>query len=92
MGVPVASWAGTSHASRVGLSLLTALGEPGWCAPDADAFVARAQGLAADGPALAVLRRSLRDRMAGSPVCAARDHGAAFWGAIEALASEITPG
>ncbi|MGQ0628782.1 MAG: O-linked N-acetylglucosamine transferase, SPINDLY family protein [Phycisphaerales bacterium] len=47
-GVPVVSLIGDRHASRVGLSLLTAAGFPEWAAPDEASFVKIAAALAAD--------------------------------------------
>ncbi len=91
MGVPVASMAGGTHASRVGRSLLTALGEPGWCVDDEAALVALAGRLAGDGSALSSLRGSLRQRMADSDLGDARSLGGAFWGAIESLAAGRSP-
>lgn len=87
MGIPVVSMAGATHASRVGRSLLIALGEPGWCVDDEAGLVALAQRLAGDGAALASLRGSLRQRMAASGLGDARGLAGAFWGAIESLAA-----
>jgi protein O-GlcNAc transferase len=66
MGVPVVTWAGDRHASRVGVSLLTAVGRPEWIAADADAYVRIAAGLAADPRRLAQERTSLRAAMRDS--------------------------
>jgi protein O-GlcNAc transferase len=69
MGVPVITLAGTTHASRVGASLLTAVGLPELIARDQDAFVATAAALARDIPRLTHLRRTLRDQVRASPLC-----------------------
>ncbi len=69
MGVPVVSLVGQLHASRVGLSLLTAVGLPELAARDADAFIRTAAALANDPSRLATLRSSLRQRMASSALC-----------------------
>jgi predicted O-linked N-acetylglucosamine transferase (SPINDLY family) len=69
MGVPSVSRIGDSHASRVGLSLLSACGFPQWAARGDDEFVGTCSALAADVPALAALRRTLRPKMAASPLC-----------------------
>ncbi len=48
MGVPVVSLSGTTPASRVSRSLLTAIGTPELCAKTEEEFVAIAAGLAGD--------------------------------------------
>jgi predicted O-linked N-acetylglucosamine transferase (SPINDLY family) len=63
MGVPVVTRAGDRHSSRVGVSLLTAVGRTEWIAPDADAYVRIAAGLAADPRRLAQERAGLRAAM-----------------------------
>jgi len=79
MGVPVLTVAGSTHASRVGASLLTHLGLTGWIASDPADLVTRGASLADDLPALAALRATLRDRMRASPLCDA----ARFTGHLE---------
>jgi protein O-GlcNAc transferase len=70
MGVPVVTRVGERHASRVGLSLLTAAGLADQCAATSDeAFVEKLVGFARDRAALAQLRASLRARVATSPLC-----------------------
>ncbi|MBL9186259.1 MAG: tetratricopeptide repeat protein [Opitutaceae bacterium] len=66
MGVPVVTLVGRQHMSRVGASLLTAVGHPEWCATDETAYVQIAAELARDHFALAQLRATLRDAMLGS--------------------------
>ena len=87
MGVPVVSRVGDRHASRVGASLLHAVGlDELACASD-DAFIAACASLANDPPRLATLRGvgrdgdegSLRARMRASTLC----DGAGLWRAIE---------
>lgn len=73
-GVPVVSLIGDRHASRVGLSLLSALGLPELAAATEDEFVATAAALARDSDRLADLRRTMRPQMQRSPLC----DGAAF--------------
>jgi len=68
MGVPVVTLAGRTHASRVGASLLTRLGEPSLVAASSAAYVETAVGLAADPERLQVLRASLRGRMIASGI------------------------
>src|SRR5205814_10653812 len=55
MGVPVVTLAGRSHASRVGASLLTRIGEPALIADSPAAYVAAAVALARDVERLAGL-------------------------------------
>jgi len=68
MGVPVLTLAGPVHASRVGASLLTAVGIEDLIARDTDAYVGKAIGLASDPARLADLRSRLRPAMATSPL------------------------
>jgi len=69
MGVPVVTLAGETHVSRVGVSLLSAVGLPEWIAASPDAYLALASGLARDRAALAAHRGSLRGRMLASALC-----------------------
>lgn len=69
MGVPVLTIAGDRHASRVGVSLLSAVGVSELIATSGDDLIARASALAADRARLADYRRTLRPRMAASPLC-----------------------
>ncbi|HVX83354.1 MAG TPA: tetratricopeptide repeat protein [Phycisphaerae bacterium] len=68
MGVPVISLAGQTHASRVGVSLLTSVGQTDCTAASEDDYLTRAGLLAADLPTLAARRQSLRPAMAASPL------------------------
>ncbi len=68
MGVPVVTLRGDRHASRVGASIMTALGLDDLIAPTQDAYVAIAARLARDHDALATLRAGLRERMRASPL------------------------
>lgn len=63
MGVPVVTKRGDRHASRVGASLLTALGRPQWIAENTEDYVRIATALAQDRAALAELRGSLRGEL-----------------------------
>jgi predicted O-linked N-acetylglucosamine transferase (SPINDLY family) len=71
MGVPVVTLAGDRHASRVGASLLTALGRREWIARDWSEYAAIAVKLANDPAGRATLRKSLRDELQN---CALFDH------------------
>lgn len=82
MGVPVVSLIGENHASRQGLTLLSAVGLPDLATGSDAEFVARAAALALDRPGLAELRAGMRTRMAASELCdaprAARDIETAY--------------
>ncbi len=88
MGVPVVSLAGGTHASRVGLSLLSHLGLAELTAKSADQFVERAVGLAGDFDRLEALRSTLRARMEAAPIT----DGSSLAGAIEAAYREMWKG
>lgn len=70
MGVPVIAMEGDSHRSRVGASLLTAIGAQEWVAKDEAQFVEIAAKLAAPANRnhLRETRMSLRQRMMDSPL------------------------
>ena len=68
MGVPVVCRSGGSAASRSGVSLLTNAGLPHLIARSWEEYVDVALGLAADLPALAQLRATLRQRVSASPL------------------------
>jgi predicted O-linked N-acetylglucosamine transferase (SPINDLY family) len=68
MGVPVISMAGSAVASRMGLSILSAIGERRCIARDADEYVSKAVALAADPIRLNELRQGLRARLEASPL------------------------
>ena len=68
MGCPVVSLQGDRHASRVGASLLAAIGNSEWIARDWDEYVAIATRLAQDGKKRAELRTSLRESLRRSPL------------------------
>ncbi len=69
MGVPVITCPGETFAGRHSLTHLSTIGLTGTIARDPDHYVALAESLAGDLPALASLRAGLRDRMASSPLC-----------------------
>jgi protein O-GlcNAc transferase len=79
MGVPVVTLAGGTHRSRVGASLLGSVGLGGLVARDPQGFADAATALAGDRERLVELRKSLRQRMAASPL----SDGAAFTGHLE---------
>lgn len=66
MGVPVVSFAGSSHVARVGASLLNQIGRPEWLAQTESEYIAIAAAMAADLDALARTRARLRADVAAS--------------------------
>ncbi len=85
MGVPVVTMAGTTHASRVGVSLLSAAGfdgSEGWIARNEDEYVSIAARLARDRAALARTRAELRGRVHASALCDGKAYARRFGGAI----------
>ncbi|CAN7534073.1 tetratricopeptide repeat protein [Paraburkholderia sp. SIMBA_050] len=67
MGVPTLTMAGKTMASRAAAAWLSHSGLQAFVAGNADDFVAKGVELAADIPALASLRTSLRERCMASP-------------------------
>jgi predicted O-linked N-acetylglucosamine transferase (SPINDLY family) len=80
MGVPVMTLAGPVHVSRVGSSLLHAVGLTEMIAQSPSEYVRKAVALAGDTLRLASLRSTLRDRMQASPLTDAQR----IAGAVEA--------
>ena len=68
MGRPVVAVAGDTLIARQSKAILTAIGLPELCAPDAAAFVSVAKGLASDAGRLAALSAELRAQMRRSPL------------------------
>lgn len=66
MGVPLVTLAGTRFVSRMGVSLLHAVGHPEWVAQDQADYLDIAARLAADIPALNAIRLALRGEMEAS--------------------------
>jgi len=67
--VPVVTLRGDRHAARVGASLLAQVGLPDLVADSVEDYVEIAAALAGDSKRLTELRRTLRPRMAASPLC-----------------------
>lgn len=82
MGVPVVTLAGDQHMSRVGVSLLTAIGRPEWVASNAADYRRIAEALAADRSRLAEIRRGLRDELRRSPLLDHAGQAARFGAAL----------
>jgi protein O-GlcNAc transferase len=78
MGVPVITLEGSTHRSRVGVSLLHALGLPELIAHSTDEYISIAAGLAADRARLTELKRGMRERMQQSPLCDAPGYAVRF--------------
>jgi protein O-GlcNAc transferase len=68
MGVPVVTAPGTRPSSRSTASILATAGLPEWIASSHEDYVRLAVEYARDEARLAGLRRSLRDRLRGSPL------------------------
>jgi predicted O-linked N-acetylglucosamine transferase (SPINDLY family) len=72
MGTPVLTLIGSSHAGRVGASILTRTGLDELVCQSREDYVERATALASDRGRLRALRAGLRERLAASPVMDAR--------------------
>ncbi len=68
MGVPVVTLVGDDHRSRVGLSLLSAVGEDSLVTRTPEEYIERAVTLAGDVEKRSALRRNLRGKMDASPL------------------------
>ncbi len=68
MGRPVVTLAGDRHASRVGASLLSAIGKPEWIAQSKEEYVRIARDLAADRTRLRSESQGLRQALRESPL------------------------
>ena len=68
MGVPVVTLEGTSHRSRVGVSLLNNMELKQLIAKSPEEYMRIASSLANDVPELEAMQRILRERMLGSPL------------------------
>ncbi len=82
MGVPVVTLVGEQHMSRVGASLLAAVGHAEWCAADEDAYVRIASELARDHFSLATTRAGLRGEMLASALLDHAGQAARFGAAL----------
>ncbi len=85
MGVPVVTLAGSAHAGRVGISLLSAVGLPEFIAQTPDDYVRIGAALANEAPRRAELRRTLRGRIAASTLCDGPAFAQRFEAAVRAL-------
>jgi protein O-GlcNAc transferase len=78
MGRPVLTLVGDRHVSRVGASLLTAVGQTDCVAATEEEFIEKARTLVADRSALAARSARLREAMRASPLMDAAGQGRAF--------------
>lgn len=92
MGVPVVSLAGRTHASRMGLSILTAAGLAELAVADEEGFVARCAALAGDRERLRELRSGMRERLRASPLMDEAAHTRALEDALDAAMRAHAPG
>ena len=72
MGVPVVTWAGQIHTSRVGVSLLSSVGLEDLITESPEAYVQKAIALASDQEQLQQLRETMRDQMRQAPLTNAK--------------------
>ncbi len=86
MGVPVITLAGERFVGRVGASVLSALNLSELIAADEERYIAQVSELAADRRRLADIRRTLRPRLAASPLCDAPAYTRSFETALIRMA------
>ncbi|MEI7464876.1 MAG: tetratricopeptide repeat protein [Burkholderiales bacterium] len=93
MGLPVISMRGRTHTSRMGASILAAIGRSDCVAHDDDGFARLAATLAADAEALARWRTGARSHLAHSALCDGPGFARSFEHALEqAWASHVDGG
>lgn len=85
MGAPVVTLRGSTHAGRVGASLLSAVGLPELIAESAEQYIDLAVALAADADRRADLHAELRDRLLDSPLCDGPAFARRFESALRSL-------
>lgn len=85
MGVPVVALAGNRHASRVGASILDAIGLTEFVSDSVDDYVAIAAALAADPAQREELRTTMRQRVLSSPLCDHLDMARAMGTALKGM-------
>lgn len=91
MGVPVVTRAGSTHGSRVGVSLLSALGLGELIASGEEDFIERCAALAADTSRRATLGDGLRGRLLASPLCDGPGFARRFDNAMDKVWAEHRP-
>lgn len=85
MGTPVVTFRGEAHASRVGASLLSAVGLPDLIASSTEDFVRIASDLARDVPRRQRLRTDLRGMVSRSPLRDEAGYTRRFFAALRGL-------
>jgi len=78
MGCPVVTRAGGAHVSRVGVSLLSAVGLEEFIGQNREDYIGKAAALAGDIDRLVELRAGMRDRLKSSPLMNAPDFAREF--------------
>jgi len=91
MGVPVVTRAGNTHGSRVGVSLLSALGLGELIASSEEDFIERCATLAGDAARRAALGADLRGRLLASPLCDGPAFARCFDNAMDRVWAEHQP-
>ena len=93
MGVPLVTRRGRTHTSRMGASILDAIGRDDWIAHDDEGFARLAATLAADAEALVRWRSGARSHLAYSALCDGPAFARAFENALEqAWSSHVNGG
>jgi len=69
MGVPFITMEGDRHCSRVGMTILKAIGLEDWITKSDEEYVAKAVEVANNRDQLMEIKRTLRKRMQNSPLC-----------------------
>ncbi len=85
MGLPVVTCPGARQSSRLAMSHLCNAGFTDFVARDLDDYVDKAVALAADIPALCEIRKTLRPKMAASPLCDVSRYSADFTQLLRAM-------
>ena len=85
MGVPVITLLGDRHVGRVGASILTNVGLTDFIAQDIDGYIQLAVEMAANTSYLKEIRKGLRERMQGAPLCDARSFASDVEGAYQEM-------
>lgn len=88
MGLPVVTLAGSTHAGRMGASILQAAGRRCWVAHDEDRYVALAAGLAVDSDGRQAWREEARNQLARSELTDETGFARCFEAALEIAWSE----
>ncbi|MCA0212243.1 MAG: tetratricopeptide repeat protein [Proteobacteria bacterium] len=91
MGVPTLTLAGDRLIARQGAGLLAAAGLGDWVAGDVPTYIQQAVQRASDLPGLAVLRATLRERVAASALCDAQGFAQDITQALQAMAQGEPP-